>query len=480
MRKMFNVFLCLCMLSFSTNAWAGGKEPTMKDLLKEIRALNARVAELEGRLDSQQKQLGIKKRGRVVRADDLRDRHQKPHGSEKDIIAEKSEARADGTDALFVESAMPGNLKIGADITGIVQSSPNTHLLGGRTEGKTGGSYQANVTIANEFTEINGMALANLRIDQGDGLEEYLTVYSNVDNNVWDDDQFSLSEMFYEQRFLEKKIIIDFGKLDPTVFFDLNKYAGSDTTQFLARIFNNSPVIEFPDNAGGITASIYPEKWLQLGYYVQSGDPDLSRLGSELFHLAHISFKPEIYGHGGNYRFEAWINTNPHTKWNDVTKDNEYAYGYSLSFDQEVTDKIGVFTKFGWQDPKVYNPAKTANVAENGILNTSPDSNNFSLEYMWSAGAQAKGGFWGRANDVYGIAVGQVVPSGDMKDALLGSSGDSRKANNESHFETYYNFYANKYLGITPSVQLIWDPYGSDAGSEEMISVYTVRAHVDF
>ncbi|MFH1395118.1 MAG: carbohydrate porin [Candidatus Omnitrophota bacterium] len=479
MKKLFTVFLSMCFfcLMLPVSAKASQDEPTMKELMAEIKSLKNRVVELESKLNEQGKSLTKIKKGSYI--DDLSDKHQQPHGGVDTLIDEKEEKRS-VSEALSIEPAMPGDFKIGADITAIIQSSPDTHLLGGRDVGKTAGSYQANVTIANEFRQVNGMALANLRIDQGNGVEPYLTVYSNVDNNVWEDDEFSLSEMFYEQRLLDNKIVIDFGKLDPTVFFDLNKYAGSDTTQFLARIFNNSPVIEFPDNAGGITASIYPEKWLQLGYLVISGDPALSRLGSELFHLAHIGFRPKVYGREGTYRFETWLNTNPHTRWDDVKKDNEYAYGFSLSFDQEVTDEIGVFTKFGWQEPKVYNPASTANVSEDAILNTSPDINNFSLEYMWSAGLQIKGGLWGRKKDVYGIALGQVMPSGDMKDALASSSGNDRKAKDETHFETYYNIYANKYLGISPGVQLIWDPYGADSGSKEMISVYTLRAHVDF
>ena len=478
MKRFFGIFLCLCVFSFSRGVNASEKEPTMQELMWEIKALNARVVELETKLEGQQaQQTAMPKRKKVVRADDLRDSQQPPH--ENETIGEKSEER-DVTDSLFIKSAMPGDFRIGADITAIIQSSPETHLLGGKNVGKTGGSYQANVTIANEFTEINGMALANLRIDQGDGVEPYLTVYSNVDNNNWDDDQFSLSEMFYEQRFLEKKIIIDFGKLDPTVFFDLNKYAGSDSTQFLARIFNNSPVLEFPDNAGGITASIYPEEWFNLGYLVMSGDPDLGRLGSQLFQLAHIGFKPKIYDREGNYRFEAWLNTNPHTRWDDSSKDNEYAYGFSISCDQEVTDVIGAFGKFGWQDPKVYNPTIQANVSEDAILNTSPDVNNFSLTYMWSTGVQVKGAPWGRKKDFCGFAVGQVLPSDDMKNSLVNTSQNRRNAKSESHFETYYNFHANKYLAITPGVQLIWDPYGADSGDKDMISVYTVRAHVDF
>jgi len=55
-----------------------------------------------------------------------------------------------------------------------------------------------------------------------------------------------------------------------------------------------------------------------------------------------------------------------------------------------------------------------------------------------------------------------------------------RDAKNETHFEVYYNFRVNKYLALSPSAQIILDPYGDDAGSEDLVAVYTLKSHVDF
>ena len=96
------------------------------------------------------------------------------------------------------------------------------------------------------------------------------------------------------------------------------------------------------------------------------------------------------------------------------------------------------------------------------------------IEWMWSAGGQAKGTLWGRDQDVLGVAVGQVIPSRDMTDST------TRKAKEEGHFEAYYNFYVNRYLALTPGIQFIWNPYGGDSESDAMIAVYSLRSHVDF
>ncbi|MDP8298795.1 MAG: carbohydrate porin [Candidatus Tantalella remota] len=382
--------------------------------------------------------------------------------------------------SIFALPAMPGNLKIGANLTGIVQGSPETKLWGDRNRPEIGGSYQASITITNEFENVDGLALATLRVGQGDGIEDDLTLYSNTDNNAWGFDYLTLSEVWYEQRLFDKKLVVNVGKLDPTVFFDNNRYANSDPTQFLARIFNNSPVIEFPDHSGAVRVGAYPFEWLELGYLVMAGNPNMDNLQSDLFHVGRVILKPRIYDRQGNYRFLAWRNNNDHTRWDDPSDTNQPAYGFSISCDQEITDIFGIFWKFGWQDPDVYNPANTANVYDNALLNRYPDINNFSLEYMWSAGAQLKGTPWGREKDFCGIAVAQAFASEEMKDALSEVSDNRRDAKPEGHLEAYYNYHFNQYLAVSPSVQLIWNPYGGDAEGREVISVYTLRTHVDF
>ena len=378
---------------------------------------------------------------------------------------------------IFAHPVVPGELSIGANVTGVVQASPNTKLVNDTQKEKVAGSYQANITITNQFENIDGFALANLRIDQGAGLEDEFSMYSNVDNNVWNDDHFTLSELFYQQNLFDKKVSINFGKLDPTVFFDKSAYSDSDTSKFLARIFNNSPVIEFPANSYGVRAAFMPFEWLMVDSIVMSGNSDLTDLQKNLFYAGEITFKPEFYGRKGNYRVLTWLNTDSHTKWDNFGTDKKDAYGLSISCDQEITDTLGVFGKFGWQNPKVFDPDRRAYPIS--ATDPTPWINNFSLEYMWSGGAELKGSLWGREHDFAGIAIGQAIPSNDMKDSLE-NTALNRNARNETHFETYYNFYINEYLAISPGVQLVWDPYGGDTDSNDAAQVYTLRSHVDF
>ena len=456
--KKFTLFAFWAMFAMSFLAYsANAADPTMDELLKEIKALKARVEELENK------------------AQTVNDRQDNTIDNKVGKVKARKKK-----EPIFAEKFMPGEFKIGANMTTVLQGSPDSKLLGGDKRGKLGGSYQANVTLVNQFSGVNGLALANLRVDDGNGIESDMTLYSNVDNNAWPFQEFTLSEIFYEQHLLDDKIIMNFGKLDPTVFFDQNLYQDSDTTQFLSRIFNNSPVIEFPANSGGIRAAYFPYKWLELDYLVMAGNRDMKDMEANIFQIGEVTLSPKIGDRPGNYRFAVWQNTNDHTKWKNTSQKKEETYGFSISCDQEVTDAVGVFGKFGWQNPKAYNPDRNVNVKDTAMLGTTPEINNYSLEYMWSTGFQVKGALWRREHDLFGVAIGQVIPSNDMEEALENSGANSRKALPEGHAEVYYNFYANQYLAISPGVQFIWNPYGADNGGDDLISVYTVRTHVDF
>lgn len=446
----------------------------------EINLLKQRLRQLEDKLEAQEKQSSeesqiILRPDKDTPSDQYVTRDQDTP-RDKDVVRDKDVPR--DTEIVkekdlkhVVEPYLPGTFKIGGNITGIVQSSPDAILWGAPVKSATGASYQANVYLENEFNGIDGLAYANLRVGEGQGIEDKLTVYSNVDNNACNDSHFFLNSMYYEQHLCNNTLTINFGKLDPTDFFDKNDFAGSDTSQFLSRIFNNSPVIEFPENSGGIHIATTPYKWLELGYLVMSSNTSMTNFPNDLFHIGRVVLKPQICERQGNYRVLAWYNGGDHTRWSDTNQTEEHNYGVALSIDQELTDNFGVFGKFGWQRPSVYNPEKAANVSSDAPAN----ADYFSLEYMWSTGINVKGNLWDRSKDFCGIGIGQTLPSGDMRRYM------SRNGRHEGHLEAYYNFFVNPYLSITPGVQVINKPYGKDIpNSKENIALYYLRAHVDF
>jgi len=169
----------------------------------------------------------------------------------------------------------------------------------------------------------------------------------------------------------------------------------------------------------------------------------------------------------GNYRVYMWYNGLDHNKL--VSQDESVSddakrrnIGFGLSFDQSITDKFGVFSRFGWQRPDI------------GMAGTNP--NTAPCEFSWSGGVQVSGQCWKRTEDVLAVGVGQVIPSEKYKDA--GNGGAS-----ETHVEAYYRFQVTKNLSISPDLQIIWDPRGiseSYQGDNDTIFVYGVRSQLDF
>ena len=349
------------------------------------------------------------------------------------------------------------SMSVGA--TTIVQSVHNANgatQLSGK-EDVTDSSVSTDITLNKKFEDY-GEGFVYVTAGQGKGVEDELQLYSNVNYDADDDQNVRLSEAWYEHYFKSVSGALAFGKLDPTKYIDTNSYANDETTQFLGRMFRNSAVVEFPSNAGGAHFGASPSEFYSINLVAVDADADWEDAFDGMFLAGQFNLKPKLFNREGNYRFFVWNNGANHSNWSDPAKDKENGYGYGLSFDQELTDNLGIFARYGWQDPKVY-----------------MNGSDFSLEQSWSIGPQIKGVLWGRPDDVVGIGFGQIIPSNKYKQA------NNLQAKTESHMECYYNFKINEHLSLSPDLQVIWQPYGKDsANGDGTIVVGGLRGQLDF
>jgi len=116
-------------------------------------------------------------------------------------------------------------------------------------EDETDASMTAKVSFEKSFEDY-GTAFIQFKSAPGSGVDRALQLYGNVNNNACDKSEVYMSEAWYEHYFKPFNITLTFGKLDATNYIDTNEYANLDTSQFLALIFGNSPVIEFPSSNG--------------------------------------------------------------------------------------------------------------------------------------------------------------------------------------------------------------------------------------
>lgn len=446
-RKLLLLLFCAGLMTVSL-AFAD-EGVSNEQLFKEIRSLKEtinsqaeKIEQLERRLSQQESQA----------------KQVYPEGA-KDEFDRRIDERLKEK---FPAMKLMEDLQMGIGATTVVQG---THNANGdsqsRKEDVTDASYSLDLTFLKKFEDY-GQAFVHLEQGNGQGVENELKVFSSVNRDADSDNNVRATEVWYEHYFSPKKIplTVTFGKLDPTGYIDDNTYANDETAQFLGRVFRNSPVIEFPDNSGGIRLGYAPFDLVDFNFLALDGNADWEDIFDGMFYAGQLNFKPKLLGRDGNYRLLGWFNDQNHTKWLDTTKDKEKGYGFGISFDQELTKELGIFLRYGWQNPKVY-------------LNT---ASAFSLEQSYSLGGQLKGNLWGRNDDVVALAFGQIFPSDDYKKADA-----SRRAKLENHLECYYNYRVNGHLSLSPDLQVIWNPYGKDAtNGDSTIVVGGLRGQVDF
>jgi len=236
-------------------------------------------------------------------------------------------------------------------------------------------------------------------------------------------------------------ITLTAGKIDQTVFFDANRVANDETSQFLSTPLVNSVAVAFPDNGVGLNVWVQPREW----FYVTAGFGDANAVASqgpsdfdasELFWAAELGFTPEIEGLGpGHYRFMVWT-----TELDNGAGGTDDGAGFSLSFDQQVLPGVIPFLRYSHGDDDVLD-----------------------FEHMISAGV----GFENLLQDQDLLGVGYV--HAEPTDAAL---------DDESILEIFYRVRLTDTLDITPAVQAVFDPVANP--NEDTVIVGAIRAQFTF
>jgi high affinity Mn2+ porin len=450
LQKRFLLILIVVLsgaVMFSRAAVFADSGPTNDDLLREMRDLKKTVEFQQKKIDALEQ--------RVIRAET----------SSRAVGAPVSVSEIDQRIDERLSQRAPGyqlmeGLSLGVETTTIVQGAHDANGSGQLSdrEDETDASMTAKISFDKKFGDY-GEGYVQFKSGPGAGVGRSLQLYGNVNNNAVDNSSVYMPEAWYEHYFKDISGALTFGKIDATNYIDTNEYANADSSQFLGGMFCNSAVIEFPaDNGAGVHFGFAPVDLFDINMVVADSKGEWNNVFDALFLAGEVNFKPKFADKPGNYRFLAWRNGNNHTRWTDTSREKENGYGYGVSFDQELTDQIGVFARYGWQDPKVY-----------------LSGNTFSLERSWSLGPQFKGTVWGRPDDVTGVGFGQIVPSDKYKNA------SAVQAKTESHLEWYYSYKVNDHFSLSPDLQIVWRPYGKDGTTGDgTIVAGGVRGQMEF
>lgn len=330
-----------------------------------------------------------------------------------------------------------------------------------------------------------GMLLLNAETKWGDGILGKVgsLIPVNLDAvkpGYGEGCMMTLSEWIYFQRLFDGKLTLIAGKLDGSRAFDRNEFANDERTQFANAAFRNNMVIPsfLPYTDIGVGAVVAPLDWLSFTTAVADSEGRASTTGFETtFHgpthttlINELALKVKPFGLPGNQRVgfvwssKEFAHLQPVSPFRqtgplmlrllgpqtfkkvakylpfDSSPDNVAFYynfdQYLYTEAQDPTQGIGLFGRFGWARQDV-NP----------------------VAHFYSIGMGGKGVLPERDKDTCGVGYYFVDLSNDMPAGYHSEQG----------IECYYSIEVTPWLHISPDLQIIVDPGGSNANDVSLV-----------
>lgn len=283
------------------------------------------------------------------------------------------------------------------------------------------------------------------------------------------------------------RLTVQVGKFAVTDVFDNNAYAKDPRRDFMNWSIWAPGAFDYSaDKVGlsyGATVELNHKHWaLRAGYFLAGSEPDSNNFDTRLFqrgqYLVELETRYALFDRPGKLRAIAWLSSTHSGSYREAvanaitapdieaTRRGRTKYGYVLNLEQALTDDIGAFGRWSWNNGKTEIMAFT------------------DIDSSLSLGLSVKGGRWGRPDDVFGIAGAINALSKDHRDFLAAGGygilvGDGAlNYRQERILETYYAFALAPRLTLTANYQFIINPaYNADRGP---VSVFSGRLHGSF
>lgn len=283
------------------------------------------------------------------------------------------------------------------------------------------------------------------------------------------------------------RLTLQAGKFAVTDIFDGNAYAKDTRKDFMNWSLWAPGAFDYSaDKVGltyGVTAELNQKQWaLRGGYFLMVAESNSNHFDTKVpergQYMVELETRFSLFGQPGKLRTMGWVDSanmgsfretldNPALNLDIAqTRRGRLKYGYVLNLEQAITDDVGLFGRWSWNDGRFETLAFT------------------DIHRSLSAGLSIKGTKWGRPDDVIGIGGAVNAISQDYRDFLAAGGlgvlvGDGAlNYRNERILETYYAYAVNKNLTLTADYQLIVNPaYNSDRGP---VSVFSGRLHGEF
>lgn len=287
-----------------------------------------------------------------------------------------------------------------------------------------------------------------------------------------------------------RRVVLTLGKVTQTDLFEKSSYANDPRIQFLNWALITHGAWDYAADARaytiGAAGEFYWDEWaFRAGRYMEpqvaNGSKlnyNLERYHGDVVEVQHdhtlnglpglvrvLAFRNRTFA--GNYldAIEAAKQTGTTPDVTSVRKDAA-KIGYGVSFEQRLSDDIGVFARGSSANDRIEEYAFTE------------------IDNALSAGVAIKGTRWQRPEDVFGVAVSTAGLNRQHRAYLAagglgGFLGDGQLKHyaRENILEAYYNYQVLKGVQISPDFQIIDNP-GYNADRHGPVYIFGVRFHV--
>lgn len=352
-----------------------------------------------------------------------------------------------------------------------------------------------------------GELYANLEVDQGFGLSNTLGVAGYVSGEAYKVGKSvpygRLQRLFIRQTFdlggesetveagvnqlagtrSHDNLVLTFGKFSVGDIFDGNAYAHDPRADFLNWSIIDSGAFDYAADAWGYTygatAELTQGRWtFRAGLFDLSRVPNTTQLQRGLAQFEIVSEVEErhsLWGLPGKLKLLGFLNRGRMGDYDDAIAAGmppkmdavrRYASrpGFALNLEQQINDKLGLFSRLSWNDG-------------------SKEAYEFTeINRSVAVGVSLKGNDWGRPSDTVGVAgvvngisaaAQRYLAAGGM--GILIGDGSLVHYGTENILEVYYAAALTDWLTTSVDYQFVANPaYNRDRGP---ISVLGARLH---